>query len=257
MALSDNLIVYYPLDEASGNALDAHSVGPHHLADNNTVGIAAGKVGGARDFEADSGEYFSHADHADFSVADQDFTLAFWIKFESLGTTRGIIHKGTFDNAATIEYGVAYTVTQDRFRWAVADGSNVGVVDANVLGAPATGTWYFVVCWHDSAANQIGIAVNAGTADTASYSTGSHDGAASFTVGADNSGGRFMDGLIDEVGFWKRVLTGGERAELYNAGSGRAYEDFAGGGPAPDEYPRWALDTLRRRKKMNRQRASA
>jgi len=32
-----------------------------------------------------------------------------------------------------------------------------------------------------------------------------------------------MDGRVDEVGFWKRVLTAQERTNLYNAGAGNTY----------------------------------
>ena len=34
---------------------------------------------------------------------------------------------------------------------------------------------------------------------------------------------RYWDGLIDEVGFWKRILTAQEKTNLYNAGAGLAY----------------------------------
>ena len=37
-----------------------------------------------------------------------------------------------------------------------------------------------------------------------------------------------MDGLIDEVGFWKRTLTSGERTQLYNSGNGLAYPFSSG-----------------------------
>ena len=48
------------------------------------------------------------------------------------------------------------------------------------------------------------------------------------TIGAPSlTNNNTMDGLIDEVAFWSRVLTATERAWLYNAGSGRSYAAIA------------------------------
>jgi len=45
-------------------------------------------------------------------------------------------------------------------------------------------------------------------------------------VGAQNTSETFFfDGLIEEVAFYKRVLTAAERTWLYNSGAGRAYAE--------------------------------
>ena len=220
MALVDNLIAYWPLDEASGDALDAH--GSNDLTDNNTVGAASGKVNGARDFEFANSEYFARADNADLSTGDIDWTFACWVNAESLVETWNVIvRKGT-------EWHLYYVAGPNTFRFYV-DGSSNFVASS---GSLSTATWAFVVVWHDSVNNQIGISVNAGAADTNAHTTGMIDGLGPFELGGDSSQSFYWDGLIDEVGFWKRVLTSDERTELYNAGSGRdyAYVSGAGGG---------------------------
>lgn len=243
MALTDDLAAYWPLDEASGDAVDAHAA--NDLTDNNTVGSAAGKVDGARDFEAGNSEYFSRADNADLSTGDIDFTIQAWVQLESKGEDRIVVAKWdtTMDN---FEYILFFDADSDRFVFFVNSngtvGGTFGSVTANNLGAPSTGTWYLIHCWHDSVNNQLGIAANAGSADTAAYSAGVFNGASNFVLGRnDNTGSpvNYWDGLIDEVGLWKRVLSGDERAELYNGGSGLAYPfDGGGGGFVAFPYPR-------------------
>lgn len=233
MALIDNLESYWKLDEASGNALDAH--GSNELTDNNTVGSAAGKISNARDFELANSEYFSRADNASLSTGDIDFTFSAWLNFESLPVSCGIL--GKWGAAGSREYILYYIGgATNRLQFYVSnDGTAFTSVTASNHGAITTGTWRNVVCWHDSVNNQIGIAGNAGTANTASHTTGVSDGAQEFVIGRDSGGapgGIYFDGLIDEVGFWKRVVTSGERTELYNGGNGLAYP-FTGGAVIP------------------------
>jgi hypothetical protein len=44
-------------------------------------------------------------------------------------------------------------------------------------------------------------------------------------IGAFAYAGIYTNGSIDEVGFWKRVLTADERTWLYNSGAGRTYSE--------------------------------
>lgn len=217
-SLTNNLAAYWKLDEASGTRVD--SVGANNLTDGNTVTQAVGKVVNAAQFTSANSEYLSIADNATLSTGDIDFTIACWVYFDALGTMEYIVQK--FDNSggAGEEFRLFYDSSVNRFRWAV--GSSTTVL-ANTFGAPSTGTWYFITCYHDSIANSIGIAVNNGTADTAGLVGGPSNGTGPFQIGASDSTGTpgsFMNGRIDEVGFWKRVLTPQERADLYHGGLG-------------------------------------
>ncbi len=235
MAVITSLISYWPLNEASGDALDAHS--SNNLTDTNTVGAAAGKVSGARDFESGSGELFLLADNAALSTGDIDFSLAAWVNLESKAASQTIVAKG--DNGSNGEFFLYYNSGSDVFRLAVASGAgfaNITEVSASTFGSPSTATWYFVVAWHDATANTINIQVNDGTADSTGYTFGSYDSALWWSIGSLGFAAQTFDGLIDEVGFWKKVLTAGERTWLYNTGSGRSYADIvaeaSGGGVA-------------------------
>lgn len=217
-----SLISVWALDEASGNATDSH--GSNTLTDTNTVARVTGLLGNCGDFEDTNSEYFTVADNASLSMGHVDCTITYWVKFESLGTIRDCVSKwgGT---ASTQEYLTGYSSSTNRIRFLVNNTAATVTtgVNADNLGAPSTGVWYFVACWHDDTASEIGIKVNDGTANTASTSGGIRDSTTNFQVGARPGPGNYHDGLIDQVTVWKRVLTAGEITTLYNSGNGLAY----------------------------------
>ena len=213
MAIQDSLISWWSMDEESGARVDSH--GSNDLADNNTVLYGTGKQSNAADFEKDNGEWLNATDHATISFVDEDFSLALWVKLET-DINSEIVTK--FDAGDDYEYG--FDVAGGVFRFKVTDG---GGNSGQVTGLnPVAGTWYHIVCYHDSANNLLGLIVNDGVPDTAAYSDGSYDGAADLLVGR-RADGVYYDGLIDELAMWGKVLASGEITELYNGGDGRAY----------------------------------
>ena len=218
--LNNSLIAVWKLEETSGTRND--SKGANHLTDNNTVASATGKLGTAADFEVANSEYLSIADNTDLSTGDIDFTFAFWVQLESKAANMQFINKQ--GAAGTREYSVSYILSGDRIRFGVSnDGTATTTINADALGSPSTATWYFVVVWHDATANTINIKVNDGTTNSVSHTTGVFDGTVAFTMGATATPNTYHDGLLDNVYFWKRVLTAGEMTELYNSGNGKDY----------------------------------
>lgn len=223
--LLTSLISYYKMDEASGTRVDSVVASANDLTDNNTVTSAAGKISNAGQFTRANSEYLSHADNASLSTGDIDFTWAAWVYMDSKpAQTLYIIDK---EGAAStdVEYMLRWTDYLDRFDFFTGGSSYINVT-ANTLGAPSLSTWYLIIVWHDSVANTINIQVNNGTVD--SVGTGGvapPDTTNPVYIGARTNGGpsNFWDGRIDEVGFWKRVLTATERTNLYNGGAGVTY----------------------------------
>lgn len=227
MTLLSNLVSYWKLDEASGNALDAH--GSNTLADNNTVTAAAGKVNGARAFEFSNIEFLSHADNADLRTGDVDFCVNLWMNPESLPSFPVLAAKG-WGTSGTKEW-VLYYDGADLIFAVTPDGTTEATAQTVHLSVSlSTGSWYMVTAWHDAVNDLLGLAVDAGTPSTKAYAGGVFGGAGDFWVGASPNQSLCWDGLIDEFGFWKRVLTSGERTQLYNAGAGFSYDSFGGGG---------------------------
>lgn len=229
MALTDSIVAYWTLDESSGSRAD--SAGSNTLTDNNSVSSGTGIINSAGSFARASSKYLSISDNAALSMGDIDCTFTAWVKLQTKPSAfMDVLGK---HNGATIvgsDYLLYWDWTSDRFGLTVYQGaSNTGTATANNFGAPATGTWYFIAAWHDSVNNLVGISVNAGTANTTTYSSGINDTTEAFRMGA-NALGSYWDGLIDEVGVWKRKLSSGDITSLYNGGAGLAYP-FSGGSP--------------------------
>jgi hypothetical protein len=125
------------------------------------------------------------------------------------------------------EYTLRYDSTADRFAWFVSRNTS-GIWTnpiANNFGALSVGVWYHIVAWYDSGSSLCGIAINDGTPNTASTTgLGPGNETCGFAIGRPGDyTGNYFDGVIDEVGFWKRALTPAERTELYNSGNGKTY----------------------------------
>jgi len=227
MALTDNLISYWKCVEASGNIIDAHST--NDLTDNNTVTSAAGKINTARQFTKANSEYAVHVSNAALQLGDIDFTYAAWVYIDSNTINDVILSK--YSETSQEVYLSCYNVT-NRFRFQVQSLDNLssGAVQADTLGTPSVSTWYYCIAWHDATGNTLNIQVNNGGVDSTSWSAGVLVGAAPFQLSgiAFSPPIIFWDGRIDEVGFWKRVLTSDERTSLYNSGAGLAYPFTSG-----------------------------
>jgi hypothetical protein len=89
-------------------------------------------------------------------------------------------------------------------------------------------TWVWVVAWHDSTANTLNIQINNGAVDsTATGAVVPNDSTAQLRVGdLQQTNNREWLGYLDEIGFWRRVLSADEKTALYNSGAGLAYAAF-------------------------------
>ncbi len=214
--LNASLISYWKLDEASGTRVDSEPTDtPQDLTDNNTVTSNTGKINSAGQFTSANTEYLSRADSTDLSTGNIDFTVAAWVYLDSNAVEMVAASKWT--SGTDREWYVEYSHAVDRFRFATYAAN----ADANNFGSPSTGTWYLIIAWYDSVNDLLGISINDGTPDTQGSSSGTQDGAAAFNIGRLGNGFAYFNGRIDEVAFWKKVLTSGERTEYYNAGAGK------------------------------------
>jgi hypothetical protein len=216
--LNTSLISYWKLEEASGTRVDSEPTGtPQDLTDNNTVTQNTGKISNAAQFTAANSENLSRADSADLSTGDIDFTVAAWVYFDSVSAGRMLVTKG---GNGQEEFFLDLTAANE-FRFYInISGANYKIATTSGFGA-TTGTWYLVVGWHDSAADTVNIQVNNGSvASTATTGSATADRSGTFFLGAYWNG-VYHNGRIDEVGFWKKVLTSDERTELYNGGTGK------------------------------------
>jgi len=228
---ASGLISYWPLNEASGTANDI--AGTNHLTDNNTVTSAAGKIGNAREFTAANSESLTRASNSTLVLGDIDFTFSCWVRMKTLpanGTRYVLIAK---DSNVTRELLIAY-LRQDAdegsagFRFSIlgSGGSPVRQVSSGTTGFNSVDTWYHLVAWHDASADTVNLQINSGSvASETTSGTAPATGTAEFSLGyrADSGSPGYLNGMLDEVAFWKRILTSDERQALFNGGAGLAY----------------------------------
>ncbi len=221
IGLSNSLVGFWNLNETSGTRAD--STTGSNLADTGSVGSAAGKINTAANFSGSN--YLSVADNARLSMGDIDFTLSGWVYMGDKTDNRTVVSKYDSNGVNQREYLIQYNLVNDRFQFFVSsDGSSGASIFADALGSPSINTWYYVVAWHDSVSNTINIQVNNGTVNSSAYSSGVFNGTAAFALGSASQGiSSLMNGRIDAVGVWKRVLNSVDRTTLYNAGSGLEY----------------------------------
>jgi hypothetical protein len=228
MSFGDSLVAVWELEEASSGRND--SFGDNVLSSANGTSRSAGKVGFAADFERSSSQFLLADNSVPLQMGDIDFTIAAWVKLESKAGSMSIVAKDVNSPANSRDYTLDFDFASLMFRFYINGG---GAADLIVSSAdvfdPALATWFFLVAWHNAAADTLNLQINDGTPN--SHTTNGavpQTSNAPFYVGARAYFGfeDFFDGLIDQVMVWKRVLTSDERTALYNGGNGVSYADL-------------------------------
>ena len=219
MALRDNLISWWSLDETSGTRNDSH--GSNHLTDNNTVLYGTGKKSNAGDFEDTNSEYLSITDGSQTGLdPSTNMTWSFWFNCES--TKNGFVI-GKY--AGSGQEGYAFQVMADD----AGDGIRVWrATDSFTLYSSTinTSTWYH--CFVLKSGSTVSVYLNNSEIGTATTMT-LNGTTADFRIGdLQKYAGNGFDGLIDEVAVWSRVLDSTERSQIYNSGNGLDYAGTAG-----------------------------
>ena len=104
MALIDNLLAYYKLDDVN----DAHA--SYHLTNNNSATFVTGKIGNGVDLEKDSSQYLSVANN--LGVDGGAITISAWLKVGTQPASGEInIIASQFSSITDTGYDLWYTNT--------------------------------------------------------------------------------------------------------------------------------------------------
>jgi hypothetical protein len=213
MALIDNLVSYYKLDETSGDAID--SVGSNDGTVVNATQGAAGKIGTAYSFDGD-GDYINvgQPSNLNFNPRSNAFTIVAWIKVSSAydGT---IIAKGPA-TVASRQYQLYTTTATDTLN-AIVGGT---AVDSGVVVTDDNWHQVGLINYDDSGTWKFRMFVD-GVLDDTITASGTATNAYDVLIGARRNNnntdyGFVLNGSIDEVGIWNRALTSDEINELYH-----------------------------------------
>lgn len=222
-SLRSRLIAYW----AGENANDSHT-GGYNLTAYNTPTYTSGLVANAFTLVSASTQYLDITS-VDALAPLGDFEIFCWANFTTVGADRMLINNGDA-NAVNYPHSMAYELmyvhSGTKFRFTVGNNTT-SIVLSSTAAAPSAGSWYAVNAYHQAGV-RVGISINNGAFDTSAYTGGSYRPVAlPLTIGKwSNFNGARMNGLIDEVGFWGRLLSTTERQWLYNSGAGRAYSSL-------------------------------
>lgn len=219
MALTDNLVSYWKLDESSGNASD--SVGGN-TGVNTDVTYSAGKINNGGVFNGTSALLACGTT----SIPTGDFSVSLWFKLADQ-TTNGMLFSICDNNATSLNNRIEVRANDtgagqmsltgwfSPTNYALTNGVNYNDSTFHHLVAMRSGAnWSMYI----DGALVAGPTSKSSTALIVNWMT-----VGALRYGSTPSINSYYKGDLDEVGIWSRVLSGAEVTELYNSGSGIQY----------------------------------
>jgi hypothetical protein len=221
MALTDNLVAYWRLDEASGTRADS-SGNARSLTANGSPVSRTGKLGDAADFVPGSSQYLSTGDATvRGTITDAaGWTIAGWLYSDDNATRDILGHMSLGNKGLYARYFGSFGVARELIVQWYDDAASAVLASAGVSFTSAA--WNFFAVQYNSSDDKLYLRSNGTTAAGVScagrtfttYST-------HFTLGRfGGSAGAYWDGGLDDIGLWSRTLSGAELDQLYNSGAG-------------------------------------
>jgi hypothetical protein len=227
-SLGDNLVAYLPFDG------DYKDYSPYH--NNGTpVGspsFAPGRIGQSLHFATTNDEsvlnYVTLGYPASLQFGSNSFSVGFWINYTNQGDDAAFIGNKDWNSSGNVGWIVA-SQSSGRFR---VQATGTGGTRMNTTSTPLIrdGNWHHILCtfWRAQFVSTYvdGQLINTtpvlytGSVDTVTngYAVNiGQDGTGHYTDA--NNSSLHIDGFIDEVMLWNRIVTPTEVAMLYNAGT--------------------------------------
>ena len=218
--LLSGLVGYWSMDEASGNRADL-SVNGNTLTEwNVAIHGTTGKVDSGANIVRANNSWLDCPSNATLTMSNTSFTIAHWVKFNTVSFSQDIVSK---DTGALWDYCTYLYGGDQRLHLYVdlAGGGYYEAIDPTVI---VPGAWYFMIGIYDHVNHLLKMSLNNGAftvTDMTGYTPVVTNG--SLKIGAETGGNGRFDGVVDEVGIWKRVLSASEITTLYNSGAGTTY----------------------------------
>jgi len=212
MALIDNLVSYYKMDETSGIRYDA--VGSVNLSEiGGTVGYIAGKNGNAANLTSDAVRLDGGNNHY-----YTDITISFWM---NVTTVASCWYMGKYAlPGLSAQSSWVFWSNEGLLYWLIAHSNSSAITQVEV--AHTTGAWVHYVASYNGTSKAMKMYKNYSTTDTNTCGGAMNNGTQNFQL---NSYENHCNGAIGEVGIWNRVLSDAEVESLYKNGRGNFYDN--------------------------------
>lgn len=249
MALADNLVAYWALEEAISNTrVDSHNVGPFDLVDNNgvvpvlqTAGVSSG-FGAQTTFTTDMGLRTPVTGALQITG---DITISVWFRADDSTGIMDIINvwEGVLSER---KFLLRYETATNNLNWFVSSvGTDVQSVTLNI-DLDSAANWHHIVARFNDLDDEINLTVDdSSTAAAARTQSGLFS-----TTGVPLRLFQFREGgtnntdtnSLDEVAIWSRAVTNEEITTLYNSGTPLTYDQIVstpGEEDAENDLKRW------------------
>jgi hypothetical protein len=186
--------------------------------------------------ELDTSDYCTVPDHADWNFGGDNFTIDFWVRFESVGADAGLISQyADASNYWTFEFDTDND--QLFFRSASVVSGIVSFYTGVSTFSPSTGTWYHIAIirgW-DGSGDKFAITVDGSQIGaTSTDSSEMADIAAVLEIGRTQRGSRYLDGWMDEIRVSKGIARWTDDFTVPASAYGAAAVDLGGGSTSVD-----------------------
>lgn len=182
-----------------------------------------GLQGNAVEFASDGTSRLYAASNSLLQLASRPFTIAVWVKFDSLTDSPVILSKTDAD-PVTAQFRLEYDSFTQAITFRVGNAILSNGTFAFNSTTPPLGVWHFILAWLDAEDGFLHIRMNNSNYDNVSTNMMVGGGMAvnisNFTIGSDPDGSHPLDGAVDSVAVWGRVLTRTEQMLLFNRGRG-------------------------------------
>lgn len=230
-SLQAGLVGYWPMNEASGNALNQTS--GSHLTAVNSPGAVTGQINGGRSFTRASSQRFYCSATSNLTLfGPTNFTASFWFypsgdcdAANTYGLLSNDAYPGQRGTAISLPVGGSPTWPTPHMYFMFDDGTSD--IYNPFPGFAGTGrltkdAWYFLCVRRDSSTLKFRLNATTGTDYTLtktpfSSRTWFHT---AIRYGSNSAGNDHFNGYIDELAIWNRTLSDSEVDSLYNSGSG-------------------------------------
>jgi len=230
MALTDNLISYWKLDEPSGvTATDEKSA--NNGANTNATVNQSGKLGTSYSFGGTAYITVANESNFDFDIGNT-YSFSAWVYYTTeVATGNCIISKRLSGSPYTgINFGMFPHSTKQKLALLHYhyNGSTHKYIYSRDTAEMTKNAWVHVVATYDGSGTKEGMKLyKNGTEVTYVYDD--YGPVATLLtnepvrIGVDLESNRYFKGSIDEVGVWSKVLSSSEVTALYNSGNGLTY----------------------------------